>query len=119
THRGRQRREQPGDDRLLVCLPGEADAHVDRLHGVARRFVSDEHGAIESAGEENGRRHIISLSCIPSPSASTSAMGTGCSTTMASASTRTATTRSRKSKYARERSTAATWCAISATSSAW
>src|SRR5262249_4895894 len=115
----RERREEPDNHRLLVILPRKADAHIDRLHVVARRFVEDENRAVEPAREENSRRHIISLSCIPSPNASTSATATGCSTTTASANIPTATTRRPKSKYAPQRSHTATWSAISATSSGW
>src|SRR4029078_6363781 len=34
---------------------------VDRLHVAASRLVGDEHRAVEPAGEQYGRRHIISI----------------------------------------------------------
>src|SRR5262249_54476132 len=55
--------------------------------------------------------------CTQSPNVLISATDTGCLITPASANIRTATTPSRKSRFARIRPTAATWCAISATSS--
>ena len=45
------------DAAAFGALPGETDAHINRLDGLAtrpRRLFGDENGAVESAGQQNG-----------------------------------------------------------------
>ena len=46
---GAQRREETGEEAQLGALPGEAAAHVERVHGVAAGERAEQDGAVEAA----------------------------------------------------------------------
>jgi len=49
-HQGQQRQ---GQRLLLGALPGEAAAHVERVHHVAARQGAEQHGAVEPAARKD------------------------------------------------------------------